>query len=198
MLWRHLELSADVVFHKLSEKGIVLIKHQIIKSYSRTYEYFLDIRKIPKLAQKRQIIRMVNFEIRTWLGTQTLPVLADSSLQLLLAGGLSEIGCRPAHIVNISLKILILCDTSGLFYYGFVAAYLYDPSLMKGKRTEITSAKTPAIADQRKLNFCDRWHTALRFIGRMIGSLVRKCIDIVHLLRRKWLLGDILHNIYSV
>lgn len=67
--------------------------------------------------------------------------------QLFLTGRLSKIRRWTAHIMNISLKIFLLRNQFRLFYNGFMTAHLHSTSLMKCKRTEIASAKTPSIAN---------------------------------------------------
>ena len=84
--------------------------------------------------------------------------------------------------MDVPLEILILRDAFCLRHDGLVAAHLYSPSLMKREGTEIASSETAAVADQGKPDLRDRRHTALCLVGRMIRSLIRKRIDIVHLL----------------
>ena len=198
MLRCNLKLSTDMMFDKLPEKSIILIQHKVIKTDSGTHKYLFYIWKAAELSQKRQIIRMRHFEIGTWLWAQALPVLADSGAKLLLARGLPEIGCRPAHIMNVSFEILILCDKLCFLNNGLMAPHLYCASLMERKGTKITSAKASTVAYQGKLYLRNSRNTSERLIRRMIGTLVRQCIHIIHFLHGKRRLRNILHDINTI
>ena len=63
-----------------------------------------------------------------------------------------------------------------------MAADLYDPSLMKGQRTEITAAKTSAITGKTESDLLNRRNATFLLIHRMIGPHKRKMIHIIHLL----------------
>ena len=76
-----------------------------------------------------------------------------------------------------------------------MAADLYDPSLMKGQRTEITAAKTSAITGKTESDLLNRRNATFLLIHRMIGPHKRKMIHIIHLLLCQWICRWILHHI---
>lgn len=50
------ELTADMVFAKLAEKGVVFICHEIIKAYSRAYKDFFDAVYFSDFSQQFKIV----------------------------------------------------------------------------------------------------------------------------------------------
>ena len=51
---------------------------------------------------------MVSIDIGARLGEQALPVLADTVFKLLGAGRMTEVGCRAADVMDITLKAVKL------------------------------------------------------------------------------------------
>ena len=137
---------------------------------------------------------MVNFQIRTRFGEQTLLHLADTFFKLLVTRGSSEICCRSSHIVYISLKSGFNSHPFCFFQNRLMASDLNNSSLMKCEGTEITAAKTSTATCQTKLNLGNCRNTACCLIGWMIRSHIRIGINIIHFLRSKWLCRWILHN----
>ena len=76
MLGRNLKLTADMVLHKLSEKGIVLIPEQIIIPYARTDKDLFNIRQLPHTAQNIEIFAVVNIQIFAGLRRKAFFALA--------------------------------------------------------------------------------------------------------------------------
>ncbi len=191
---RHLELSADMMFHQFPEKGIVSVRQQIVEADPRTDKDLLYAGQRPQPAQQCQIIGVIHFQIRTGLRKKALSVLADPPRHLLLTGRSSEIGRRAAHIMNISFKIFILQHPFRFPQDRLVAPDLHRPSLVKSQGTEIAAAKASSVADKRKPYLRDGGHTAGRLVGWMTGAHIGQIIDIVHLLRCQRRLGRILHH----
>ena len=79
---------------------------------------------------------------------EALPAAAGTLAQLLFAGGMAEIGGRAAHIVDITLEILILYHDFRFFKNGFMAAGLDDASLMEGQCTEGTGTEAATVGNQ--------------------------------------------------
>ena len=64
MLGSNLELTADVMGNKLSEKAVVLIRKHIIITDSRTHENLFDFRKRTYGTKNIQILQsMVNYNL---------------------------------------------------------------------------------------------------------------------------------------
>ncbi len=131
MLWRDLKLPAHVIAAKLSKKCLILICHHIIKADARADKYFFNAGKLAKLSQEGKIILVIHRQIFTGLWKQTLFILAGSFFKLLYARRMAKIGCRPSHIMNIALKILVLYKKLRLLYNGLMAPCLYYAPLMK-------------------------------------------------------------------
>ena len=135
---------------------------------------------------------MVDDEVFAGLGCKTFPSLTHSAFFLPLAGGLSEIGGRTADIVDVSLEIGKLCQKLRFLDYGFLASCRDRPSLVISDRAEITCSVTAADVIDGKLDFFNGGHSAERFVGGMVCSLVRKLVDVVKLSgferRGRWIL----------
>ena len=141
---------------------------------------------------------MIRFQIGTGRGKKALSVLTDALTKLFFAGGMSEIGRRASHVMNISLKIGLFKHFLRFPYERFMASYLHNPSLMKGQSAEITAAKTPSVTDKRKSDLRDGRHTARRLVGGMVSAHIRQVVDIVHFLHGKRRLRRILYHIKAV
>ena len=79
-----------------------------------------------------------------------------------------------------------------------MASCLDNSSLMKSEGTKTAATKASTIADQRKFDFLDGRNPAPLFVGRMKGTHIGKCINIIHLLCSKRHGGRILNHIYTV
>ena len=79
-----------------------------------------------------------------------------------------------------------------------MASGLENPSLMKGKSTEITASEASSVACQAEFNLLQSRNTAQFFIHRMNPLCVGKGIYIIHLCLGQRLCRRILHNIASV
>ena len=138
---------------------------------------------------------MICLQIPARLWEQALTVLADAVFQLLFAGGLTEIGRRAAHVMDISFKLRIFRHFLCFFDQRLMTSGLDDPPLMKGQGAKITSPKTSPVADQRKLYFRDRRHASVFFIRRMIRFFIGICIDLIHFFLAKRSGRRVLHYI---
>ena len=74
MLRCHTKLSADMIFAKLPDKGIILILHHIIKTDPGPDKNLFNSRQSTELSQKSQIVRMIHDQILAWLRKQALLV----------------------------------------------------------------------------------------------------------------------------
>ena len=75
---------------------------------------------------------MVGIQIGTGFGGQTVPLLAQTVLQLLLAGGPPEVGGGTAHIVDIALEAGMLGQLGDLPDDALMAAGGDHPPLVEG------------------------------------------------------------------
>ena len=109
MLRRHLQLAAYVMLTQLLQENIALwIRQYIVEADSGADKDLLYAGKLPQLPKKADILRMVGPQVRAGLREQALAVRAGPVLLLLFAGRAPEICRRPAHIMDIALKIRIL------------------------------------------------------------------------------------------
>ena len=109
---------------------------------------FLNFRNLPQLFQQLYIIGVVCIQIAARRGEKALPVPAYAVFHLFLTGRMSEIRRRSSHIMDISFKLLLLCDLLRFFYQRIMTSHLYDSSLVEGQCTEAASSETPAAAGQ--------------------------------------------------
>ena len=117
------------------------------------------------------IIAVVRYQVLARLREQTLLCRAGTLCQLLFAGGLPEIGCRAANIMDIALKVRIFRHKLCLFHDRLMASCLDDPALMEGQCTEAASSKAASVADQAEFDL--RVWPALPpacLVDRMISS----------------------------
>ena len=105
MLWGDLELPRNVIPHQLSEKAVVLIVHQIIKTDSRTYKDFFDLGQLFDLLDQLDVLLMIRLQIFAWRWRKTLSVRANAAFKLFIAGRIAEIRCRTANVVDVTLEI---------------------------------------------------------------------------------------------
>ena len=57
MLRGDFQLTGDVVLHQLPEKGVVLVRQQIVKADAAADEHLFDAGKLPELPKQRDIVR---------------------------------------------------------------------------------------------------------------------------------------------
>ena len=183
-----------MILAQLTQKGLVLVIHQIVKSDTRADKHLFNLWQCTKLSKQLYIVAVVNNQVGTRLRKQALLCRACSPCELLFTCRLSEIGCRSSNIMDITLKILILRDKLCLVNNRLMASCLDYPALMEGQCTEITASKAASVADERKLHLAYRRHSACLLVARMICPHIRQCIYLIHLLLRQWLLRWILHH----
>ena len=194
VLGRNLELSRDVMAHQLAQKGIVLIAEQVIEPDSAADKHLLDAGDRPQPPQQRQVIPMIDEEVFAGGGEQALPLGTDPLFELLLAARMPEVGGRPAHVVDIALKILFPGHPRRLRCDGVVAANLDDPALMKGQGTEAAAAEAAPVGGQAEPDLPDRGDPAQRLIGGVGVPPVGQGVNPVHLVGGKRLLRWILYD----
>ena len=100
--------------------------------------------------------------------------------------------------MNITLEFRISNHALRFLYNGFVASALDNSSLMKCKGTEITSPKTTSVACDTEFDLIYGTNSTSLFIGRMIGSHIISCINIIHFIHSKGICRRILHYTYAV
>ena len=96
--------------------------------------------------------------------------------------------------MNVSLKVRLLCQKSGLFYKGIMTSGLYDPALMKSKGAETAGTKAAPVADQAEFYLPYGRNPSKLLIGGMVISHIRKGIYLIHLLHGKRLGRGILDH----
>ena len=138
---------------------------------------------------------MIRDQIPAWPGKQALAVGTGAVFRLLFAGWEPEIGGRPADVVDISLKIRLLCQKLGFLYDGFMASDLHDPALMERKGAETAAAEASPVADQTEFHLGKSRNPARFVVNRMPGPHIRKIVHVVHFLDRQRLRRRILNHI---
>ena len=122
MLRCDLELSADVILDKISEKRIVLIRHHIVIPYSGADKDLLHTWKRADLFQEVHILDMIGYKVGTRLRHETPPLLTYAVLLLMLACGIAEIRGRTADIVDVPLEVRQCREKARLLKHTFLAA----------------------------------------------------------------------------
>ena len=194
MLRRHPQLSADMVLTEFPKKSPVPVRQQIVKAESRPDKYFFDTRQAAELFQQRQIIPVVNLQIRTGLREEAPPVFAGAVCHLFFTGGRAEFRGRSPHVIDISLEIGLLQHLLRLLQDRLVAAHLDYTALMKSQGTEIAVTVAPAVGCQAEPDLTQRRNASECIIHGMPGAHVRKRVDIIHFLHGERLCRRILHD----
>ena len=194
MLRRHTQLSADVVLTEFSQKSPVPVRQQIIKAESGPHKYFFDARKTAQFFQQRQIITVVNLQIRTGFREKTAPVFASAVSHLLLAGGRAELRGRSPDIINVTLEIRFPQHLLCLLQDRLMAAHLDDAALMESQRAEIAVPVASPVGGQAETDLAQSRDPSLRIVHRMPGPHVGKRVNIIHFLHGKRLCRRVLHN----
>ena len=110
---------------------------------------------------------MVGFKVLARFGVEAFTISACSAGSLLLAGRLSKICRRPAHVMNIALKIGMPGELFCLLQYGSLAPRLNHSSLMISDGAEGTASETPSVTYNAELNLGKRRNAAFAVILRM-------------------------------
>ena len=194
VLRRDLELAGDVIAHQLVEKCLGLVGQQIVEADAAADKDLLDAGELAQLSQQRHIVAVVGDHILARLREQALPIRARALRELLFARGLTEVRRRAAHIVDVSLEVLLVRHGLGLAEQRLVAARLDDAPLMERQRAEAARAEAAAVGRETEAHLGDRRHAALLFVGRMIRPAVGQAVDPIHLLLRKRLLRRVLDD----
>ena len=167
---------------------MILICNSIIISDAGPDKNFLYTIYITNRSEYIQIFRMIYLHCTAGPGPQAIFLFTDSFRQLFFAGGIVEIGRWSADIVNVSLKVIQLCQ---LFRFTddrlFGSASDLTP-LMQCDGTKAASAKASSVSSYAESHFFDRRNTALFFIHRMICPFKIHIIQIIQLISfKRWL-----------
>ena len=128
--------------HKTFEKVVLPVGKHIVKAYAGAYENTLHSLDCRCAFKQMNVFRMVGIQIGTWLREEALAVGTGSQLFLLFAGGMAEICCRTADVVNISLEPGQLCQFFDLVNDRILASCGDNPALMERDGTEVARAET--------------------------------------------------------
>ena len=82
VLRRDLELSGDVVLHKLGQKRTALIFEQVVVTDARAHEDLSHARNAPQAAQQRDVLRVVRVEIFAGMRGKTVFIAAHAACEL--------------------------------------------------------------------------------------------------------------------
>ena len=194
MLRRNLQLTRNVVLHKLSEKVLILVEQKIIVANATSYKNLFYIRQFSDTAQNIKVFAVVNAKVFARPGRKALFTLAQSVLLLHFARWSPKVSGRPSYIMYVALKsghigkLFRLCDNALFTARGNIS------SLVKGYGAKIARAKASAVVGDGKLDLCDSGYAARTFVHRMIRPCIRQRIHPVKLRCRKRRHGRILHH----
>ena len=156
-----------MVVHQLPEKVSLLVQQHVVVADAAADEHLFYPRQPAQAPQKLRVFRVVCIQIFARLRGQAAAIFAAAVLFLPRAGGVAEVGRRPAHIVDVSLKLRVLGEYFRLPQDGFNAPGSDHPPLVKGQRTEIAPAEAAAVVDHAEAHLLDRGHAAERLVHRV-------------------------------
>ena len=122
MLGRNFKLSRNVVADQFSEKAVIFVVHQIVKTDSGADKYLFDFWYLLDLFDQLDILFVICFKIFARCGRKAFSVRANTAFKLFIAGWIAEISCRTANVVDITLEIRHLRDDLSLADYAFNAS----------------------------------------------------------------------------
>ena len=128
---------------------------------------------------------MIYLKIFAGGGGKTLSVCTNTAFKLFVARGITEIGSRPANVVEIALEIGHFGNGLCLGDYRLMTANADVPPLVIRKRAEVTGTVAAAVMDDGKLNLLDPGDPAKCLIRRMIGTHKGERVGRVHFLGGK-------------
>ena len=199
MLGRDLQLSANVITHEILEKFFVFIENEVVKADARADKDLFDARNGTDLAEHTQIFGVINDEIFTRLGRKTFSALTHAAFFLSLAGGMAEVCGRTANVMDITLEIGHFGEEFCLFEDGFLASCGDLSALVICDRAEIARAVAATHVVNGEFYFFDRGNAAHGFIGGVIISFIRECINAVEFFLLQGEGRRILHdNLFAV
>ena len=113
-------------------------------------------------------------------------------LQLLLAGGIAEVGGGAAHVVDVALEVGHLGDLPGLGHHRLNTAGADGTPLMEGQGAEVARAEAAAVVGHGEAHLLDAGDTAVLLVGGVVGAGVGQGVDRVQLLTLQGRHGGIL------
>ena len=154
----HLELAGHVIFHQLGEELPVPVLHQVVEPDAGADEHLFDAGDGPDLPQQLEVVGLVGVQVGAGLGGQAGPVPAHARLELLLTGGMPEIGGGPAHVVDVALKAGVLHQALRLPQHALVAPGGDGPPLVEGQGAEVAGPKAAPVMDDGEADLLDGGH----------------------------------------
>ena len=145
MLGSYLELAADMIFNKLTEKRIVRVFKHIIISYSRANEHLFDLRQFANGSKNIKIFAVVGFQSLAGCRCKALFALTKTLFKLNETACAPKVRSRAAYIVNVAFKIRLFCKHFCFFDNRFLASCRNKSALMKRYRAEVTCAEAASV-----------------------------------------------------
>ena len=183
MLRRDLQLAADVILHQLAHQKVLLIQKHIVEPDAGAHEHLLHARQRPQRLQDVHILRMVGVHIFTGCGKQALSLRTRARFQLLVAGRVTEVRRRAAHVMNIALEARPGNQLFRLRDDGSLAPGGDDAPLMERERAEIARAEASALGGDGEFHLLKARNAARLVVHRMPRPRVRQRVHLVQLLR---------------
>ena len=186
------------MLQQLAQKLVRGIGHGVVEADAAADKDLLDARQLAQVAQQLGVAALVDHHVLAHARPQASLVLAYAVLELLVAGGTAKVGRRPAHVVDIALKLGIAREQLGLAHDRVVAAHLQHATLVEGERAKRALAKTAAVGADRKLDLGKGRHAARCVVIGMPIACVGELGHLVHLVGGERRRRRVLHHIDAV
>ena len=195
VLRSHAQLPGDVVLTYLTHESLIRVEHHVVEADAGSDKHFFHFWQLPDRPKYIEIFPVVSNQVGAGFRGETLSVFAGTDFQLLPTSRRSEIGSRPANVVDVAFEFGVVCHLHSFLDDRSLASRLHDPPLMESQSAEIAAAVAAAVGRNAELDLLDGGDAARIFIHRMIGPHVGKRVDVVHLHHRERLCRRILDHI---
>ena len=145
MLGCDLELTRYVMLYELSEEGVVVVVHQIVKSDAGANEHLFNLIDLLYLAKHMSVLGVIDLQMLTRCGREALACRAYTGCLLLITGRITEIGGGTSHVVYIALEIGHRGNESRLGDDALLAPRAHLASLVKGDGAEVAGAEAASV-----------------------------------------------------
>ena len=179
------QLTAYVVFDKLTHKLVVLVLDKIIVSYAAADKNSLYTFNFTYLTENVKIFLMIYLKIFAWLRRKALSALAQTVFQLMCAGGGTEVCGGTAHVVDIALEIGERGEELCFPQNALLASYGNSPALVECYGAEVAVSEAPSVVGDGEFHFLYSGNAALRLVNGVIGAHIGQLVNVVKLGRGK-------------
>ena len=195
MLGRGAQLAADVVFGQLLQQRAALVVQQVVVADAAADKDLFDARQGAQPPQHAQVGRLVEIDVGAGRREQALAVGAGARRPLLPAGGMAEVGRRPADVVDVALEGRVGDHARRLAQHRFLAARRHAPALVHHQGAEVAAAEAAAVVGDGKPHLLQRRHAARGVVVGVPGAGIGQLVDGVEVAAREGRLGRVLDQI---